>query len=352
MEDLSVPTSPDEAAELAGLRYVSDLDPGIRRRRAGRGFRYVGPDGQTIRDQATLARIRSLAIPPAWTDVWICPRANGHLQASGRDARGRKQYRYHDRWRETRDATKFHRMVAFGETLPAIRQQVDADLELAGLPREKVLATVVRLLDETAMRIGNGEYARTNGSYGLTTLRQRHVAISTGSLRFQFRGKGGKAWRVTVRSRRLARIVKRMVDLPGQELFHYIDDQGERRMVGSADVNEYLRSISGQDFTAKDFRTWHGTVRAARALVDLGPSSADDEARHRVVEAIAVTADFLGNTPAICRKSYVHPAVIDAYLDGTLPSIFAHSKGEEQGLERDEAAVLRVLRGQARSGAD
>jgi DNA topoisomerase-1 len=256
----AVPVDPEATAEEAGLRYVSDAMPGIRRRRAGRGFTYAGTDGRRLTDRRVLARIRALAIPPAWTDVWICPIARGHLQATGRDARGRKQYRYHARWREVRDEAKYGRMVAFGQALPRIRRRVEADLALPGLPRERVLAAVVRLLEKTAVRVGNEEYARENRSFGLTTLRNRHAEVGTSRIRFRFRGKGGKETEVELNDRRLARIVARCQELPGQALFTYLDEDGEPRTVDSADVNEYLREISGEEFTAKDFRTWAGTV--------------------------------------------------------------------------------------------
>ena len=300
---------------MAGLRYVSG-GPGIVRRRAGSGFSYVGPDGTRVTDADELRRIRSLAIPPAWRDVWICPRPHGHLQAVGRDARGRKQYRYHPRWRAVRDETKYARMTAFGRALPKIRGRVERDLARAGLPREKVLATVVRLLETTCLRVGNEEYARTNGSFGLTTLRTRHVDVSGSTLRFEFRAKGGKTVSVGVTDRRVARVVRRCQDLPGQELFQYVDEAGVLQAIDSADVNAYLREISGEDFTAKDFRTWIGTVAAARALSEVPAFASKTQARRNVVRAIESVAAQLGNTPAICRKSYVHPAVIDTYLSG------------------------------------
>jgi DNA topoisomerase-1 len=319
-----------EAAREAGLRYTSDADAGIKRQRRGKGFRYTGPDGLPVRDEATLARIRSLALPPAWRDVWICTRPDGHLQATGHDAKGRKQYRYHPRWRETRDASKFGRMVAFGEALPRIRERVEADLARPGLPREKVLATVVRLLELTLIRVGNDEYARENGSYGLTTLRCRHASVNGSAIRFAFRGKSGVRHAIDVRNPRLARIVRRCQELPGQELFRYLDDDGQPRTVDSADVNAYLRDAAGDDFTAKDFRTWAGTVLAARALRDLGPFADPAEVKSNVVRAIEVVAAKLRNTPAVCRSSYVHPAVLASYAHGRL-------------LE-DEAAVLAALR--------
>jgi DNA topoisomerase-1 len=311
-----VATDPVESAKLAGLRYVSEGGPGLRRRRAGRGFVYLDAEGRRLRDANTLHRIRSLVIPPAWTDVWICPSPHGHIQAVGRDARGRKQYRYHARWREVRDETKYTRMLAFARTLPRIRAQVERDLGRPRLSREKVLATVVRLLEATLISVGNEEYARTNGSFGLTTLRDRHVDVNGAEVRFSFRGKGGKEHTVGVRDRRLARIMRHLQDLPGQELFQYVDEQGERRSIDSADVNAYLHEITGDDFTAKDFRTWAGTVLAALALAEVRTFATAREAKRNIVRAIERVATRLGNTPAICRKCYVHPQVLHAYLDG------------------------------------
>jgi DNA topoisomerase I len=339
---------PAESARAAGLRYVYDDRPGIRRVRAGKGFRYVGPDGRAVRDAETLKRIRSLVIPPAWTDVWICPVPNGHLQASGRDARGRKQYRYHPRWRETRDATKYDRMTAFGLALPAIRARTEADLALPGLPRPKVLAGVVRLLETTLMRVGNEEYARANGSYGLTTLRDRHVEVNGAAVRFHFRGKSGVRHAVDVNDRRLARLIRRCQDLPGHELFQYVDDEGATRTIDSADVNEYLREIAGSEFTAKDFRTWGGTVRVAEALLACEACERLTRRKRNVVAAIAATARRLGNTVAVCRKCYVHPAVIEAYLDGSLAEALGrpaekNGAAPAKGLRPEEAAVLKFL---------
>ncbi|HEX2267083.1 MAG TPA: DNA topoisomerase IB [Actinomycetota bacterium] len=338
---------PFESARAAGLRYVSDLSPGILRRRAGRGFTYIGANGRRIRNREELARIRSLAIPPAWTNVWICPNARGHIQATGRDARGRKQYRYHPQWRRVRDETKYHKITAFGEALPAIREGVSADLSKDGLPREKVLAAVIRILDTTLLRVGNQEYARVNDSFGLTTLQDRHVDVSGSELRFRFRGKGGKVHQVAVEDRRLARIVKRCQDLPGEELFRY-DDEGEQRTIESGDVNDYLRDISGEEFSAKDFRTWGGTVLAAEALVAHGEFANQTEAKSNVVQAIKEVAEELNNTPAVCRSSYVHPEVIEAYLDGSLVGIWREAeesvKDWIEGLRREEAILLLVLK--------
>ncbi len=343
------PIDPAASAEAASLRYVTDARPGIRRRRAGRQFRYVGADGRPVRDAAERRRIRALAVPPAWREVWICPDPRGHLQATGRDARGRKQYRYHPRWRTVRDETKYARLIAFGEALPKIRARTARDLAARGLPRAKVLATVVRLLEVTLIRVGNLEYARANGSFGLTTLRARHVDVSGATVRFEFRGKGGKPHLVDVNDRRLAAVVRRCQALPGHELFQYVDETGARQTIGSGDVNDYLRAITSQEFTAKDFRTWAGTVLALSALQGNGAARSARHARRSVQHAIAGVAARLGNTPAICRKSYVHPAVVDAYLDGTvrprrLSPVNGSGPRSANGLRRDEAAVMALLR--------
>jgi DNA topoisomerase I len=337
---------PTESAKAAGLRYVTDDRPGVRRKRHGKTFRYLDPRGQQIANPHELERFKSLGIPPAWTDVWICPQPNGHLQATGRDAKGRKQYRYHPRWRAVRDETKYGRMVAFGQALPRIRARVDQDLRRHELSRAKVLATVVRLLETTLIRIGNREYARANDSYGLTTMRDKHVQIDDAKVTFQFRGKSGKSHTITLNDRRLARIVRRCRDLPGYELFQYIDERGERQTLGSADVNDYLREIAGQEFTAKDFRTWAGTVLAAMALREFVPHSSVAEAKKNIVQAIEHVAEQLGNTPSICRKCYVHPAVLDAYLDGSLVETLQQRAEDlrEADLDADEAAVLGFLR--------
>ncbi|HWN18367.1 MAG TPA: hypothetical protein VNO19_05570 [Gemmatimonadales bacterium] len=339
---------PVESAEAAGLRYVSDTTPGIRRKRSGSGFTYTGPDGKTIKDPATLNRIRSLAIPPAYTDVWICPSSNGHIQATGRDARRRKQYRYHPRWREVRDETKFGRVLAFSELLPRIRRRLQGDLSKQGLPREKVLATVVQLLDCTGIRIGNDEYARSNRSFGLTTLRDRHVEVSGSKIRFEFRGKSGKAYNVSLNDRRLARIVQRCQALPGEDLFQYLDNDGVRQTVGSGDVNDYLREISGEEFTAKDFRTWAGTKLAVAALTELGTWTSQRQAKSNILRAIDRVADQLNNTRAVCRKYYVHPAVLDAYAAGSMLEALQNGTrpAARTELDGDEAAVARLLRHQ------
>jgi DNA topoisomerase-1 len=339
-------TGPDAA--LNGLRHCSDDRPGIARRRSGRGFSYRDADGATIRDRETIERIRKLAIPPAWTDVWICRWPNGHLQATGRDARGRKQYRYHARYRARRDTAKFGRLVAFAQALPAIRDQVDRDLARPGLPREKVLAAVVRLLELTLIRVGNDEYARLNRSFGITTLRDRHASVEGSRIRFRFRGKSGKQHEVGLRDRRLAAVVKRCRDLPGQELFQYIDNDGEPRDVASEDVNAYLAEIA-PGVTAKDFRTWAGTVLAWRALRILGTGKTDREKQRNVAAAIRETADNLGNTAAVARQAYVHPAVVEAYLDGQIRSALveaAEDADQPPGTtSRDEErAVIALLR--------
>ena len=336
-------TAPVESARAAGLRYVKDDGPGIRRTMSSLGFRYYRPDGRLIRNPPELKRIAKLAVPPAWTDVWICPDPHGHLQATGRDARGRKQYRYHPQWRETRDETKFERMTAFAAALPKIRARTTADLARAGLTREKVLATVVRLLEKSLIRVGNDEYAKENKSFGLTTLRDRHVTVNGSKMKFEFRGKSGVRHSVSVADRRLARTVKSCRDLPGQELFQYLDDDGRRCVVGSGDVNDYLRGISGEEFTAKDFRTWAGTVLLCAAVRDA--TLAKKPAAKRTLEAIDAVAGVLGNTRAVCRKSYIHPGVIDACTTGTLDQMLARSPGgrSRRGLSADEAAVLAVL---------
>ena len=355
----ALPTEPSQAARSAGLRYVTDDKQGFSRQRAGKGFRYLDTEGKELRDQDHLARIKSLAIPPAWTDVWICPTANGHLQATGRDARGRKQHRYHPRWRETRDETKFTRLIAFAKALPAIRSRMSADIKLPGLPRRKVLAAVVRLLEISLIRVGNDEYARDNKSYGLTTMRNHHVDVSGPRMRFQFRGKSGKKHAIDITDSRLAKIVKQCQDLPGQEIFQYIDDDGTQQDVKSEDVNEYLREIAGQDFTAKDFRTWAGTVLAAMALQEFEKFDSQTQAKKNVLRAIEAVAERLGNTPTICRKCYVHPMVLDAYMEGALLQTVRQRAQEQWNssmtkLRSEEAAVLALLQkrlAQSRNGS-
>jgi DNA topoisomerase-1 len=335
-------SDPVEAAKAAKLRYVNDTKPGIKRKRAGRGFTYIGANGKRITDEEDLERIKALAIPPAWTEVWICPFPNGHIQATGRDEKGRKQYCYHERWGEQRNLTKFSRMVAFGEALPAIRAKVRRDLSLPGLPREKVLATVVRLLEATLIRVGNPEYVRMNQSFGLTTLRDRHVEISGSKLHFQFHGKSGKNHVIDLQDKRLAKIVKRCRDLPGYELFQYLDDDGERQSIESADVNDYLRESTGEEFSAKDFRTWAGTLLALNTLQQLDPS--DKPTKKNVVAMIKQVAEQLGNTPAVARSYYVHPGVIEAYLMGELYTRLQECKVKKiKGLHPDECVVIALL---------
>ncbi|MEO5929822.1 MAG: DNA topoisomerase IB [Candidatus Kapaibacterium sp.] len=349
-------TDPVESARAAGLRYMSDTVPGIGRTMEGESVLYIGNDGKVIRDPDELARIRKLAIPPAWTDVWISPRANGHLQATGRDARGRKQYRYHERWREIRDATKYHRMLLFGQSLPMIRHRAAEAIGLPGLPREKVLATIVQLLERTLIRVGNEEYARDNKSYGLTTLRNHHVRVDGSHLRFSFRGKSGVRHKIDLADRRLAGIVKRCRELPGHELFQFLDDAGEHHTIGSGDINAYLREISDEEFTAKDFRTWAGTVHAAAMLSACDPCDSEAEKKRNILRAVESASDRLGNTPAICRKCYIHPAVLDAYLDGSLAELDIEDLGSWKGaipgdLHPEERRVMILLHGRIERAA-
>ena len=345
-----------DSAKDAGLRYVSDALPGIRRRRHGRGFSYVDTEGRVVRDRAVLRRIRALVIPPAWTDVWICPEEDGHLQVTARDGRGRKQYRYHPRFRERRDETKFARMLALSGVIGKIRARVEHDVALDGLPRDKVMATLVWLLERTLVRVGSAEYARENDSFGLTTLRRRHVREERGALRFEFRGKSGVAHAVAVTDRRIVAIVQQCRDLRGHELFKYVDDDGRRQTVEAEDVNAYLRDAAGVEVTAKEFRTWAGTMLVAETLRALGPARTRKEAERNVVAAIDGAAAKLGNTRAVCRKYYVHPALVTAYLRGdVLPPQRPPSRGGERrqatgGLRRHEAEVLEFLR--AREAAD
>jgi DNA topoisomerase I len=340
-------TAPRESAREAGLRYVTDSRPGIRRVRSGRGFRYLQPDGSPV-DREHRDWIKRLAIPPAWQDVWICTDRRGHLQATGRDARGRKQYRYHPDWRAKRDEVKYDRLLDFAQSLPRIRRRVRRDLAVTGLPREKVVAAAVRLLETTLLRVGNAEYARENKSFGLTTLRNRHVRVGTSRVRIRFVGKAGKVAEVTLEDRRLARIIGRLQDLPGQELFQYVGDDGEIHAIGSEDVNAYLQEVSGADFTAKDFRTWAGSVRAAAVLRREEVPSGKARARKNVVQAIKAVSEELGNTPAVSRSAYVHPEIIDAYLDGDLqrpPTSRSRTASTElQALRAREAELVTLLR--------
>lgn len=340
-------TNPERAAQIAGLRYVTDAEPGYRRKPWGRGFTYLDPEGNHVQDDALRQRFASLAIPPAWTDVWICVDDNGHLLVTGRDDAERKQYIYHPKWQEVRSRTKFNRLIPFAQALPEIRARVDADLRRHGLPREKVLALVVRLLEEARIRIGNPEYARKYNTRGLTTLNDEHVTISGSTLDFEFVGKSGQERRVSVRDRRLARHLKRCQELPGQELFQYVDDEGRQRTIESGDVNNYLRTLTQQSFTAKDFRTWAGTVLALDELFEHGPAATEKDARHQIVDAIKAVAEQLGNTPAVCRDYYIHPAVLDAYRDGSLfeqvSEAAAEADGDVHSLSPDERAVLKIL---------
>ena len=338
---------PQASAEEAGLRYVSDSMPGVRRRRAGGGFRYIGADGKAIADPDRIAWFKGLAIPPAWTDVWISPLKRGHIQATGRDARGRKQYRYHPRWRQVRDEAKYGRLIEFARALPRIRRRTERDLRRRGLPREKVLALVVRLLEATLIRVGNEEYARENASFGLSTLRDRHVKGEGSRVRFSFKGKSGKEHEVPIPDPRLARLVRQCQEMPGQELFQYVDDEGKRQSIDSGQINDYLREISGRDFTAKDFRTWAGTVAASLALQDFLEIDDDAGRKKAILRAIEKVAGQLGNTPAVCRACYVHPDVLESYLDGTLiDALSARARGAGRGshaLRPEEAAVLGLL---------
>jgi len=325
----------------AKLQYVSDANPGLHRHRNGQGFRYVDSRGRPVRSAAVLRRIRTLAIPPAWQGVWICPQVNGHIQAVGRDQRGRKQYRYHPRWEEARDEVKFDHLIAFGKALPLIRRAVNRHLNVAGLPRQKVLAAVVKLLESSNIRIGNDEYVKQNNSFGLSTLHGRHAKVRGSTIQFSFRGKGGKWHRIDVTDRRLARIVRRCQDLPGQRLFEYLDDDGQVCAITSNDVNDYLREVTGDEFTAKDFRTWTGTLQAAIALRECGVCDSQARAKKQISTAVASVAQQLGNTPAICRKCYIHPAVITAFLKGN--TIHNRSVRKKGGLSGDERAVLSLL---------
>ncbi|HTD66225.1 MAG TPA: DNA topoisomerase IB [Candidatus Limnocylindria bacterium] len=333
---------------------MNDAQPGSKRLKSGAGFRYVDARGKELRDEATLRRIRSLVIPPAWTEVWICPHENGHLQATGRDAKGRKQHRYHALWREVRDATKYDRMIEFGEALPRIRRRIASDMEKTGLSREKVLGSIVRLMDLTFIRVGNEEYAKENKSYGLTTMKDNNAKVRGERVQFSFQGKSGKCHTIEIEDRRLANIVKHCQDIPGQDLFQWIGDRGKRHNVTSSDVNDYLREITGAGFTAKDFRTWAGTVLAAQALQSTAAFKTEKQARRNIKQAIDMVAEKLGNTPAVCRKCYVHPSLLDGYLRKKLPSngpvktpptngVITASKRLVTSLGREEKAILEFL---------
>jgi DNA topoisomerase I len=344
---------PAESAREAGLRYVSDTSPGITRKKKGKGFIYVDADGKTVKDAETLGRIRSLAIPPAWTEVWICPRENGHIQATGRDARGRKQFRYHPKWHEVRDETKFNKMLEFARALPGIRRATQRHLKLKGLPREKVLAAVVALLEKTLIRVGNEEYAKNNDHYGLTTLQDDHVEIRGGKVRFEFTGKSGIERQIDLQDRHLAKVVSHCQDLPGEDLFQYIDEAGNVVDVTSTDVNAYLREITGQDFTAKDFRTWAGTVLAATALSELASFDSQAQAKKNVVSAVERVAERLGNTKSVCRKCYIHPQIISTYMDGAMAETVRQQAEKELKnvgkLKPEEAAVVGLLQQKMKS---
>jgi DNA topoisomerase I len=347
---LEIVSDPEESAKAAGLRYVTDTKPGIQRKPWRKTFRYFNPDGTMLRDTDTLARIKSLVVPPAWTDVWICPNPKGHLQVTGRDARGRKQSRYHPRWREVRDETKYERMMIFGVALPKIRECIERDLSLPALPRQKVLATIVRLMETTLIRVGNEEYARQNHSYGLTTMRNKHVDVAGSTVTFSFQGKSGIKHTVDITDRRIAKIVQRCQDIPGYELFQYVDKDGTQHSIDSADVNEYLREISEQDFTAKDFRTWAGSVLACELLYEFETFDSQTQAKRNVVQAIKSVASRLGNTPSVCKKCYVHPAVLDSYMSGAMLKTVKRQVQEQDSdsreLQRRELDLLDLLRRQ------
>ena len=337
------------SAAAAGLRYVTDAMPGIRRHRHGRGFTYIGPDGEVIRSREALKRFRSLVIPPAWTDVWICPHEDGHLQVTARDGRGRKQYRYHPQFRQQRDGTKFERMFELSDVLWKIRERVESDITLPGLARDKIMATVVWLLETTLIRIGSDEYRKANKSFGLTTLRRRHVAVVGSEMRFEFKGKSGIQHAVSVTDKRIARIIQRCQELRGEELFKYLDDEGKRQEVDAEDVNAYLQRITGREVTAKDFRTWAGTMLAAEALRAIGPANTKKEAERNIVSAVDMTAKRLGNTRSVCRKYYIHPALIEAYLEGSiLPPLperrWNQRKSKGPTLRQHEMDVLAFLK--------
>lgn len=343
------PSPSPDMPRIAGLRYVSDETPGLTRRRSGKGWSFRDARGAPVKDKAVIARLRALAVPPAWTEVWLCPHANGHIQATGRDAKGRKQYRYHPEWRAARDATKYRHILHFARILPALRARVEQDMAARGLGREKVLATVVHLLDTTLIRVGNEDYAQANGSYGLTTLRDQHVDVRGDAMRFAFRGKSGKEWKLSLRDRRVARVVRACQDLPGQDLFQYRDEAGELQGIDSADVNEYLREATGEDITAKDFRTWAGTVLAAMALSEFEAFDSQAAAKRNIRAAVERAAARLGNTPTICRQCYIHPEVLDGYLQGGLlvqvkREVDAELREDISALKPEEAAVLVFLR--------
>ncbi len=348
VEPVEIVTDPAESAKAAGLRYVSDAKPGLKRLKRGKSFRYTTADGGAVRDAEVLGRIKSLVIPPAWVDVWISPWSNGHLQATGRDVKGRKQSRYHPRWREVRDETKYERMSHFADALPTIRERVRQDLGLPGLPRKKVLATIVSLMEATLIRVGNEEYARENKSYGLTTMRNKHVEVEGSKITFTFQGKSRVHHTIDLEDRRLAKIIKRCEEIPGYELFQYLDHEGDPHSIDSSDVNEYLREISGEHFTAKDFRTWAGSVLACVTLKELGPFETATEGKRKVGGAMEAVGEGRGKTPSVCRKCYVHPAVLEAYLGGTSVAEAKEQIEEEieehaTALKQEERALLDLL---------
>ncbi|WP_010479359.1 DNA topoisomerase IB [Acaryochloris sp. CCMEE 5410] len=334
---------PVQSAKAAGLRYTNDNQPGIRRQRVGKGFSYFDVEGSRIPSSPERDRIKALAIPPAWTDVWICPYPQGHLQATGRDAKGRKQYRYHPEWRRLRNQVKFDRLLPFGHALPTLRQQTAAHLQLSGMPREKVLATVVQLLEKTLIRVGNDEYARRNQSFGLTTLRDRHVDVDHSQITFEFRGKSGVEHAISIEDQRLANIIRKCQDIPGYELFQYIDADQQRQTIDSGDVNDYLQWMTGADFTAKDFRTWKGTVLAASNLIEVHDFTSQKQAEQYVREMIKAVAQQLGNRPATCRKYYIHPGIIDTYIEEKLATLMQQKLSDLSHLSAAEKGVLSVL---------
>lgn len=342
--NLNLITDPVKSAKTAGLRYVSDDRAGITRKRVGRGFSYFDVNGDRIQDDEMRDYLKSLAIPPAWEEVWICPSRNGHLLATGRDEKGRKQYRYHPQWCKFRSQNKFNRMIPFGLNLPLIRGTTDKHLSKKKLSREKVLAVVVQLLEKSLIRVGNNYYAQENEAFGLTTMRDRHVEISESKVKFEFRGKRGIQHEIELRDRRLARMVKRCRDIPGYELFQYYDEEDKRHTINSEDVNEYLQEITGEEFTAKDFRTWGGTVTAALTLKELGEFETKKEGKKNICEAVKEAAKHLGNRPATCRNYYIHPAITEAYLEGELLTIFDNNENKIKGLYPEESAILTILR--------
>lgn len=355
-ETITPPTAAlADVVRQAELVYVSDEEPGLGRKRSGKGWSYLGVDGKRVTDKRVRKRLEALTIPPAWTEVWICPSKNGHILATGRDERGRKQYIYHPEWHRVRDTAKFEHMLTFGRLLPHIRRRVQADLKLPSLPKDKVLAAVVKLLETTLIRVGNKTYAEENGSYGLTTMRKKHIDVSGTSVAFEFRGKSGKEWDIELRDPQIARIVKKCEELPGYELFKYIDEDGKRQDVDSGDVNDYLRRITGEEVSAKDFRTWAGTVLATFSLTGLERFETEAQATKNVTAAIKEVAKKLGNTPAVCRKSYVHPEVISCYLEGSLGELADVSRAVTnllpEGLRVEEVAVLTFLEARAAAPA-